>query len=150
MKLKCLYASSSDCADVFYISGVRVPDPFLSLIAGQHKVAIVNRLEYSRVKKESHYTKVYEFEALKVEVTNHYQLSKNEFSLKFFVKYFFDLFNVDAIEIANDFPSFLLLELQQLQLPLELAKDSFIPDREMRWVLLSAIPTVERLIVLKS
>ena len=132
MKLKCLYASSSDCADVFYISGVRVPDPFLSLIAGQHKVAIVNRLEYSRVKKESHYTKVYEFEALKVEVTNHYQLSKNEFSLKFFVKYFFDLFNVDAIEIANDFPSFLLLELQQLQLPLELAKDSFIPDREQK------------------
>ena len=40
-------------------------DPFLSLIAGQHKVAIVNRLEYSRVKKESQYTKVYEFEALR-------------------------------------------------------------------------------------
>ena len=61
MKLKCLYASSIACADVFYISGVRVPDPYLSLIAGRHKVAIVNQLEYSRLKNESKYTKVYEF-----------------------------------------------------------------------------------------
>ena len=86
MKLKCLYASSNDCSDAFYISGVRVPDPYFSLIAGRHKVAILNQLEYSRVKKESKYTKVYEFEALKAEVINQYNLSKDHFSLKFFVK----------------------------------------------------------------
>ena len=88
MKLKCLYASSNDSSDVFYISGVRVPDPYLSLIAGLHKIAIVNQLEYSRVKKDSKYTKVYEFEALKLKVFSNYLLSEHEFSLKYFVKYF--------------------------------------------------------------
>ena len=44
MKLKCLYASSNDCSDAFYISGVRVRDPYFSLILGRHKVAILNQL----------------------------------------------------------------------------------------------------------
>lgn len=132
MKLKCLYASSSDCSDAFYISGVRVPDPYFSLIAGQHKVAIVNQLEYSRVKKESKYTKVFESEALKAEILNHYHLLESDFSLKYYVKYFFDLYKANTILIPKYFPSFLLLELQQLGLPIELVKDSFFPEREQK------------------
>lgn len=132
MKLKCLYASSSECADAFYISGVRIPDPYLSLIAGRHTIAIVNQLEYSRVKKESKYTKVFEHESLKVEVLTQYHLSENQFSLKYFIQYFFDTFKANGIVIPSDFPSFLLLELQQLGLPIELTKGSFIPGREQK------------------
>jgi len=132
MKLKCLYASSSDCADAFYISGVRIPDPFLSLIVGQHSIAIVNQLEYSRAKKESKYTKVFEYDSLKVEVLKHYNLSENKFSLKYFIQYFFDTFKANGIIIPSNFPSFLLLELQELGLPIEIAKGSFIPEREQK------------------
>lgn len=132
MKLKCLYASGNHCSDVYYISGLRVPDPYLSFIAGRHKVAILNQLEYSRVKKDSKYTKVYELEALKAEVINRYNLSKDHFSLKYFVKYFFDLYKANIILIPKNFPSFLLLELQQLGLPIELIKDSFFPEREQK------------------
>lgn len=132
MKLKCIYASSTDCSDAFYISGLRVPDPYFSLIAGQHKIAIVNQLEYSRVKKESKYTHVFEIEALKSEILKQYHLLNDKFSVNYFVKHFFDLYKANAILIPKYFPSFLLLELQDLGLPIELVKDSFFPEREQK------------------
>jgi Xaa-Pro aminopeptidase len=132
MKLKCLYASSSDCSDAFYISGVKVPDPYLSLIAGRHKIAIVNQLEYARVKKVSKYTKIYEIEALKAKIVDHYHLAKKEFSLKYFVQYFFDLYKANTILIPKYFPSFLLLELQKLKIPIELSAGSLFPEREQK------------------
>lgn len=132
MKLKCLYASSSDCADAYYISGVRIPDPYLSLIVGRHKIAIVNQLEYSRVKKESKYTKVFEVEALKREILDYYNLSNSAFNLSYFVKYFFEFYKANLILIPRDFPSFILLELQDLGLPTELVKSSFLPEREQK------------------
>ena len=132
MKLKCLYASSSDCSDAFYISGVRVPDPYLSLIAGRHKIAIVNQLEYSRVKKESKYTKVYELESLKAKIIDHYHLTKGAFNLGHYVKYFFDLYKANTILIPKSFPAFLLLELQNLEIPIVLSESSFLPEREQK------------------
>ena len=63
MKLQCLYASSTNSADVLYLSGLQVPDPYLSIVIGRHKIAIVNQLEYARVLTDSKYTKVFEFEA---------------------------------------------------------------------------------------
>ena len=48
-----IYADSESNADQLYFSKVFVPDPFLSFGIGKKKYAIVNDLEYSRLKKEA-------------------------------------------------------------------------------------------------
>ena len=48
-----IYADSESNADQLYFSKVFVPDPFLSFGIGKKKYAIVNDLEYTRLKKEA-------------------------------------------------------------------------------------------------
>src|SRR3954466_12474196 len=48
-----LYADSSQNADQLYFGRVDVPDPFISFGIGNKKYAVLNALEYGRVKKNS-------------------------------------------------------------------------------------------------
>jgi Xaa-Pro aminopeptidase len=54
-----LYASSEQSADAFYLTGVFVPDPFLCGVMKGRSFAVVNRLEYSRVRALSKVDAVY-------------------------------------------------------------------------------------------
>lgn len=132
MKLQCLYASSSNSADVLYLSGVHVPDPFLSIVVGRHKIAIVNQLEYARVQTDSRYTKVFEYEALKQTILKAEPELKPNFKLVHFIHYFFKLHRAESIVIPKDFPSFLLIQLQAINLPVTVIESSFFPLRETK------------------
>ena len=132
MKLQCLYASSSNSADVLYLAGLQVPDPFLSLVFGRHKIAIVNQLEYGRVQRDSKYTKVFELEALKQTILEAEPELKSKFKLAHFIDYFFKLYRADSIVIPKSFPAFLLIQLQALDLPISVIESSFFPLREKK------------------
>lgn len=134
MKLQCLYASSTNSSDVLYLSGLQVPDPYLSIVAGRNKIAIVNQLEFARVQKDSKYTKVFESEALKKIIlkANPELKSQSQFQLVYFIDYFYKLYRADSIIIPQDFPSFLLIQLQSLNLPVTVVESSFFPLRERK------------------
>ena len=51
--IRVLYAASDQSADLFYLTKVFVPDPFLCVVAGNHSTAVVNQLEYGRVRSGS-------------------------------------------------------------------------------------------------
>ena len=51
--IRILFAASEQSADIFYLTKVFVPDPFLCFIVGGRSTAVVNRLEYSRVRAQS-------------------------------------------------------------------------------------------------
>src|ERR1700748_2776366 len=59
-----LYADSSQNADQLYFGRVDVPDPFISFSAGKKKYAVLNALEFGRVKKESAFDVVLPLEPL--------------------------------------------------------------------------------------
>ena len=107
MKLQCLYASSLNSADVLYLAGLQVPDPYLSLVFGRHKIAIVNQLEYGRMQRDSKYTKVFELEALKQTILEAEPELKSKFKLAHFIHYFFQAlssgFDSDTQEFSRIF-----------------------------------------------
>ena len=51
--IRAIYAASEKSADQFYLTKVFVPDPFLCVIVGSRSTAVVNRLEYGRVRAQS-------------------------------------------------------------------------------------------------
>ena len=52
-----LYADSHN-ADVLYFGRVHVPDAFIAIAHGKRKIAVINALEFGRVKKDSAFNTV--------------------------------------------------------------------------------------------
>ena len=45
---RLLYADSESSADILYLGGIFIPDPFIALEIGNKKIAVLNALEYNR------------------------------------------------------------------------------------------------------
>ena len=63
--IRVLYATSEKSADLFYLTKIFVPDPFLCVIVGNHSIAVVNRLEYGRMRTQSSCDEVLLLETVK-------------------------------------------------------------------------------------
>lgn len=58
-----LYSSTDQSADALYFGGVSVPDAFIAFSKGRKRVAVVNRLEFNRVRTQSRFDEVLPWEA---------------------------------------------------------------------------------------
>jgi Xaa-Pro aminopeptidase len=132
MKLKCLYASEEASSDVLYLSGIQVPDAYLSMVTGNRKIAVVSQLEYSRVKATSKYTEVYELNTMKATVSHTLKVPLIKVGLAQIILYFKTISQADFVEIPQDFPSFLLLALQEVGIKVKLVEGSFFQEREQK------------------
>jgi len=132
MKLKCLYASDESSSDVLYLSGVHIPDDYLSMIVGKRKIAVVSLLEYSRVKTESKYTEVYELNSIRVKVSKNLKITLGEVGIAQIILYFKTMTKAEVVEIPRDFPAFILLELQAMGIRIKLVEGSFFQEREQK------------------
>ncbi|ATC62815.1 peptidase M24 [Nibricoccus aquaticus] len=124
-----LYADSHN-ADVLYFGRVHVPDAFIAIAHGKKKIAVINALEFGRVKKSSAFTDVLPLEKYlaaarekapgqKVGAAEVIALVAREFGIKTFV-------------IPEDFPAGLANRLTGLDVTLELADGPIFPAREIK------------------
>ena len=132
MKIKCIYASTDRSSDAFYLSGITVPDGFLSLLIGRRKIAVVSQLEYARVKAHSKFSEVYEINALRKEVGNKMNLEPSRIGVPEIISYFQKSVRAESVLIPYDFPSGLSHCLQSLKLPIECSDEPFLEERAVK------------------
>lgn len=125
-----LYAASSHNADQLYFGQVSVPDAFISFTSGRKKCAVVNGLEFGRVKRDSAFDLVFPLEDLLQQAKKRYPDRKitaaeviatlaREHGIKQFV-------------VPEDFPAGLATRLTQLDVAIEVADGPIFPQREIK------------------
>jgi len=127
--IKFLYASSDSCADVFYLGGVFVPDPYLSIITDKKSYAVVNRLEYTRVRARSNYDEVMLLEAIKPKAAEMLGLPESEVGPGELMCYFAQRFAVKKIELPENFPAAYYATLHEAGYHLKVKRGVFFTRR---------------------
>lgn len=127
--IRFLYAASESSADLLYLSGVFVPDPFLALIAQKKSYAVVSQLEYGRVAKQSKFDEVMLLEAIRKKAAENLQISLEEVGPGELMIYFARRFAVKKIEVPADFPAIYYAKLFEAGYRVEIVEGAFFPQR---------------------
>ena len=127
--IRFLYASSDDSADVFYLGGVFVPDPYLSVITDRKAYAVVSRLEYTRVKARSNYDEVMLLEEIKPKAAELLGLPEKDIGPGELMCYFAQRFAVKKIELPENFPAGYYAVLHEAGYHLKIKSGLFFPKR---------------------
>lgn len=127
--LRCLYAASESCADLLYLGGVFVPDPFLAVLRGGCSTAVVNRLEFSRVARHSRFDEVLLLETVREEAAAVLGLPAGRIGPAGMIRFFAKQAGVQAVEVPPAFPAGITLELQAAGLGVSVGRDPFFPER---------------------
>lgn len=127
--LRVLYASSEQSADLLYLSGVFVPDPFLAFIRGRRSVAVVNRLEYGRVRSSSHFDEVLPLEEAITDAARALNISSSKVGTVELVRFFAGLWKQEVVEVPRDFPAVHYAGLHDAGMNLRIGPTPFFPER---------------------
>lgn len=127
--IRFLYASSENCADVFYLGGVFVPDPYLSIVTDRKAYAVVSRLEYTRVRAKSNYDEVMLLDEIKVKAAQVLGLPEGEIGPGELMCYFAQRFAVKKIELPENFPAAYYAVLHEAGYNLKVKSGLFFPKR---------------------
>ena len=130
--IRVLYAASERSADLFYLTKVFVPDPFLCVVAGSCSVAVVNRLEYGRVKSKSACDEVLLLEAVAKEAAEAFGVELSTVGPAELMRYFARSYAVTEIEVPENFPSVYYAKLLEAGLKVRIGPNPFFPDRELK------------------
>lgn len=130
--IRILYASSEQSADLYYLTGVFVPDPFLCFVVGRRSTAVVNRLEYGRVKAQSQCDEVLLLEAVQVEAAEALQIDRSSVGPAELMRYFAQQHDAQAVEVPELFPAVYYAKLLEAGLQLRVGTDPFFPAREIK------------------
>ena len=131
-RIRLLYAASEQSADMFYLSGVFVPDPYLAIVAGRKRIGVVSQLEYGRVKAQSKFTDVRLLDAEREAAAKVLKMSVAEVGPAELMRYFAKMFKVETVEVPVDFPAQYYAKLQSAGLTVEIGSDPFFPARELK------------------
>jgi Xaa-Pro aminopeptidase len=125
-----LYADSAHHADMRWLGRVHVPDAFIAVVLGKRKIAVVNALEFGRVKKDSAFDEVLPLEPLlaKAREKNPERRPGPADAITLLAA----RLRVRSFVIPDDFPAGLASRLTQLGLRLELADGPIFPAREIK------------------
>lgn len=127
--IRILYADSENNADVLYLSGVFIPDPFLSIITEKHTYAVVNRLEYNRVLQTSKYDKVLLLEDICRKAAASLRLPLEQIGPGELMIYFGRYFQVNQIEVPSYFPAAHYKKLFEAGYRMKVFEGDFFPER---------------------
>ncbi|MFP4156148.1 MAG: M24 family metallopeptidase [Opitutales bacterium] len=127
--LRLLYAASERCADTLYLSGVFVPDPFLSVITKDKCYAVVSRLEYARVRSRSNYDEVMLLETIRKQAAETLGCSLKWVGPGELMQFFAQRFAVKKIEVPEDFPALYYQHLHHAGYNVEVVPAPFFPKR---------------------
>jgi Xaa-Pro aminopeptidase len=127
--IRLLYAASESSADLLYLSGVFVPDPFLVIIAQKKSYAVVSQLEFGRVAKQSKFDEVMLLETIRQKAADNLQISLAEVGPGEVMVYFAQRFAVKKIEVPADFPALYYARLFEAGYRIEVVEGAFFPKR---------------------
>ena len=127
--IRLLYAASESSADLLYLSGVFVPDPFLVIIAQKKSYAVVSQLEFGRVAKQSKFDEVMLLETIRQKTADNLQISLAEVGPGELMVYFAQRFAVKKIEVPADFPALYYARLFEAGYRIEVVEGAFFPKR---------------------
>ena len=130
--IRVLYATSEKSADLFYLTKVFVPDPFLCIIAEKRSIAVVNQLEYGRVRSQSSCDEVLLLETVKELAAETFKLEPSSVGPAELIRYFAKLYQVDELEVPESFPSIYYAKLLDVGLKLKIGQEPFFPERELK------------------
>ncbi len=125
-----LYAATDDNADQLYFGQVNVPDAFLAFSVGRKKYAVLNALEYGRVKRKSGFDVVLPLEPLMKEAAARFPDRKVGPAEA--VAVLAREYAIDAFVVPEHFPAGLATRLTQLKLKVEVADGPLFPRREIK------------------
>lgn len=124
-----LYASSEKDANMLYLTGVFVPDPFLAFSIHSKKIAIVHSLEYSRLLKRSNFDTLFLYEDCIQEAQKLF--SHTSIQLSHLVLLIAKKYKVKSFTIPSNFPAGLALELIKSPLKIKIS-DTIFPERLLK------------------
>ena len=130
--LRFLYAASEQSADIFYLSGVFVPDPFLAMIAGRKRIGVVSQLEFGRVKAQSKFTEVHLLDTAREAAAKRLRVPLSEVGPAELMCYFAKLHQTRTVEVPADFPAQYFAKLQAAGLQVAIGSQPFFPARELK------------------
>lgn len=130
--IRLLYAASDDSADSLYLSGVFVPDPFLTIIAKKKSYAVVSQLEYGRVAKQSKFDEVMLLEEIREHAAEMLQMPRAKVGPGELMVYFAQRFAVKKIEVPADFPAIYYAKLFEAGYHVKIIEGAFFPKREKK------------------
>jgi len=125
-----LYAASESDADAYYFGGVFVPDAFIAMRCGGHRIAVANALEFSRIRREGNFDEVLALEdwipaaAKKFGAALGYPAGV--------VALLAGHFKAKKLTIPANFPAGLAFALQKIGINLEVAESALFPERELK------------------
>ncbi|WP_269525996.1 M24 family metallopeptidase [Coraliomargarita parva] len=131
-EIRVLFASSEQSADVLYLSGVFVPDPFLSLVGPEGSIGVVNRLEYGRVKQLSRYDQVLELDDTRLHAARALKLDVAEVGPAELIRYFAKCYKARQVRVPADFPAGIFQRVWESGLKISASADAFFPEREFK------------------
>lgn len=125
-----LYADSSHNADVLYFGRVNVPDAFIAFGLGRKKYAVVNALEFGRVKRTSDFDVVLPLEALQKRARELWpQRTPGPAEVICLVA---KDFHQTRFTVPADFPAGIYEKLYELGLSVTVAEGALFPEREIK------------------
>ena len=125
-----LYADTATSADALYFGRVEIHDPYISLLIGRRKVAVVNALEYGRVKKDSAFDTVLALEPYlrkAREVWPRREVGPAEVIFLLAREH-----GVQRYRVPADFPAKVYEKLFELGLDIEVSDGALFPQREVK------------------
>ncbi len=130
-KGRIIVDSSSQCADLLYITGFMASDPFIYFSLGAREVVIVSALEYGRAKKEAKKgLEIYERGGF----LQKYAIEESKTDTKTILKVIVKHFDIDEWEVPGYFPFEYANFLKDHGINLKYPKGTFFPQRVVKSV----------------
>jgi Xaa-Pro aminopeptidase len=127
--IRFLYAASDGNADMLYLSGVFVPDPFLAIMTDKQTYAVVSQLEYGRVARRSRFDEGMHLEEIREKAAENLRMELRDVGPGELMVYFAQRFAVKKIEVPADFPAALYAKLYEAGYHLKIIEGTFFPQR---------------------
>ena len=133
-----LFADSEKDADQLYFGRVFVPDRFISFGVGRKRYAVVNAMEYARLKRESAFAEVLSLEEWLAAARKAFR--KRDAGVVEVIRLVAREFQIPKFLISPDFPAGLAFKLRAARVRLVVAEGPIFPGRliksdEQAWAL---------------
>ncbi len=125
-----LYAASGSNADQLYFGGFFAPDPYLAFGPRDHKVAVLNALEYGRALKESGYDTVLRLEEWLKKAREFFK--REDAGIAHVVKLLIREYGIESFVTPPDFPAALLEKLRALKITVTVSETPLFPNRALK------------------
>ena len=124
---KVLYGGSGDSADILWLTGIKIHDPFYSFIVDGKVCALLNALEIGRARKNSKIEVFYDLNS----ISGSAGVKKNQCASEILAG-ILKKARVKLLEVPSDFPALEFLRLKNLGFQVEVVDGEFFPERAVK------------------